>query len=211
MHTASRRASSAALCTVRRFLYTFDVCDFTYIYAGWTSSAESPATLQDFFDIIAYTIKLSDLFQVQGSSTPAGTATATAAPAPASTASYGSTSSAATAKGTSSMQHTSNTSRTHVHGGVGKGARAQSPTWEEWISPEVSENNPSYVFRGLVCYYGKHYVSIFQGMDGGHDNFLLFDDHTIKPIGDWNAVKDKCVKSHYQPVLLLYELEQAKI
>lgn len=160
----------------------------THLFAGWTSSNEPPATLQDFYDIIAYTIKLSDLFQVHGT-TP--------------TASEHSTEH-------SSASGSFATTGNKIPGQrVGKDARAQSPTWEEWLSPEVSESNPSYVFRGLVCYYGLHYVSIFQGLEGGHDNFLLFDDHTIKPIGDWDAVKAKCVKSHYQPVLLLYELEKA--
>lgn len=161
-----------------------------HIAAGWTSPKESPTTLLDFFDIIAYTIKLSDLFQVHGAAAPFPSSTT-------STATEHSTEHAATehAGGKYSDQHRQRKD-------------AQSPTLEEWISPEVSENNPSYVFRGLVCYYGKHYVSIFQGIDGGHDNFLLFDDHTIKTIGDWDAVKAKCVKSHYQPVLLLYELEK---
>jgi hypothetical protein len=41
----------------------------------------------------------------------------------------------------------------------------------------------------------------------GSFEYLLFDDLSIKPIGDWEAVKAKCVRSCYQPVLLLYELE----
>lgn len=69
--------------------------------------------------------------------------------------------------------------------------------------------NPAYVFRGLVCYYGMHYVSIFQSRNRGLYEYLLFDDQTIKNIGDWESVKTKCVKSCYQPVLLLYELETA--
>jgi hypothetical protein len=71
----------------------------------------------------------------------------------------------------------------------------------------VDTANPSYVFRGLVCYYGQHYVSIFQSREVGRYEYLLFDDHNIKTIGDWEAVKQKCVMSCYQPVLLLYELE----
>lgn len=34
----------------------------------------------------------------------------------------------------------------------------------------------------------------------------MFDDAKIREIGDWNDVKVECVKSRYQPVLLLYEL-----
>ncbi|KAJ1420037.1 hypothetical protein B484DRAFT_453237 [Ochromonadaceae sp. CCMP2298] len=43
------------------------------------------------------------------------------------------------------------------------------------------------------------------GGDGG--DFLLFDDQHVRRVGNWGAVKRECVKAHYQPVLLLYELE----
>jgi len=62
----------------------------------------------------------------------------------------------------------------------------------------------------MVCYYGLHYISIFDSgeiIENIH-NFLLFDDHTIKDIGDWTDVKEKCIKSRYQHVLLLYELDK---
>lgn len=65
----------------------------------------------------------------------------------------------------------------------------------------------SYVFRGMVCYYGKHYVSIFQEYSPGEPRFLLFDDSRIRCLGNWAEVKAECGRSLYQPVLLLYELE----
>ena len=65
----------------------------------------------------------------------------------------------------------------------------------------------SYVFRGMVCYYGKHYVSIFQEYSPGEPRFLLFDDSRIRCLGNWADVKVECGRSLYQPVLLLYELE----
>lgn len=68
--------------------------------------------------------------------------------------------------------------------------------------------SPKYVFRGFVCYYGLHYVSIFQEHSlGGDVSFLLFDDTRIRRLGGWNDVKSECLRSLYQPVLLLYELE----
>jgi hypothetical protein len=68
--------------------------------------------------------------------------------------------------------------------------------------------SPTYAFRGLVCYYGLHYVSIFQEyLPSGKGRFLLFDDKNIRVIGSWDDVREECVRSHYQPVLLLYELE----
>jgi hypothetical protein len=79
-------------------------------------------------------------------------------------------------------------------------------------SGSVEGCGPSYTFRGLVCYYGLHYVSIFQDLSverGEESRFLLFDDQKIRPLGDWEAVKLECIKSRYQPVLLLYELDKA--
>ena len=68
---------------------------------------------------------------------------------------------------------------------------------------------PIYCLRGMVCYYGKHFVSIFQADtdDQGAAQFLLFDDSRVRIIGNWVNVKSEAVKAHYQPVLLLFELK----
>lgn len=74
----------------------------------------------------------------------------------------------------------------------------------------VAPNGPSYALRGMVCYYGLHYVSIF--LDAQEDNvFLLFDDQRVRPIGNWADVINLCVRSLYQPVLLIYELEDRDV
>lgn len=83
-------------------------------------------------------------------------------------------------------------------------------------SQSLSIDSSSYIFRGLVCYYGKHYISIIQELSVSSSSsaknsttsprFLLFDDNLVRVIGDWRAVRDEILKSHYQPVLLLYEL-----
>ena len=39
---------------------------------------------------------------------------------------------------------------------------------------------------------------------------MLFDDQKVRPLGGWEDVKKECLKSFYQPVLLLYELEDSK-
>ena len=44
----------------------------------------------------------------------------------------------------------------------------------------------------------------------GDVQFLLFDDQKVRPLGGWEDVKKECLKSFYQPVLLLYELEDSK-
>ena len=64
---------------------------------------------------------------------------------------------------------------------------------------------PQYFFRGMVCYYGQHYVSVFQDCSVGRPRFLLFDDARIRVIGQWRDVLAECKRARYQPVLLLYE------
>jgi hypothetical protein len=66
-----------------------------------------------------------------------------------------------------------------------------------------------YCLRGMVCYYGLHFVSIFQAGEGdgedGYAQYLLFDDSRIRVIGNWLDVVEEAVKARYQPVLLLFE------
>lgn len=56
---------------------------------------------------------------------------------------------------------------------------------------------------GLVTYYGKHYSTFFF-----HSKLRLwiyFDDADVKEIGpEWAHVVDKCRRSRFQPLLLLY-------
>lgn len=56
---------------------------------------------------------------------------------------------------------------------------------------------------GLVCYYGKHYSTfVFHTRD---KSWYYFDDATVKEMGtNWENVVEKCCRSHYQPLLLLY-------
>jgi hypothetical protein len=51
--------------------------------------------------------------------------------------------------------------------------------------------------------------SHFQESNNGEARFLLFDDQKVRPIGGWEDVKKECMKSLYQPVLLLYELQDS--
>ena len=166
----------AVCCRGRATVHTFslDAPLALALSIGWMRSTETAATLQDFYSLVAYSIKLSDLFSVLE---------------------FGAAESATRAEqrqdgGTVENPHGSNNNSN---------------------GPTIITHNPSYIFRGLVCYYGLHYVSIFQSMETENENFLLFDDQNIKVIGDWAAVKDKCVKSLYQPVLLLYELDSTSI
>ncbi|XP_059496310.1 inactive ubiquitin carboxyl-terminal hydrolase 54-like isoform X2 [Stegostoma tigrinum] len=56
---------------------------------------------------------------------------------------------------------------------------------------------------GMVCYYGKHYSTFF--FQTKIRKWMYFDDAHVKEIGPkWKDVVTRCIKSHYQPLLLLY-------
>ncbi|KAF0700086.1 Aste57867_9365 [Aphanomyces stellatus] len=65
-----------------------------------------------------------------------------------------------------------------------------------------------YRFRGFVCYYGRHYFAFFYST--AHQLWLLFDDNKVTDIGNWTQVVDHCVRGRYQPVLLFYEVPDAR-
>ncbi|KAM4599420.1 ubiquitin carboxyl-terminal hydrolase 54-like isoform 3-T3 [Fundulus diaphanus] len=56
---------------------------------------------------------------------------------------------------------------------------------------------------GMVCYYGKHYSTFF--FQTKIRRWMYFDDAHVKEIGPkWKDVVSRCIKGHYQPLLLLY-------
>ncbi|XP_029141719.1 inactive ubiquitin carboxyl-terminal hydrolase 54, partial [Protobothrops mucrosquamatus] len=56
---------------------------------------------------------------------------------------------------------------------------------------------------GMICYYGKHYSTFF--FQTKIRMWMYFDDAHVKEIGPkWKDVVTKCIKGHYQPLLLLY-------
>ncbi|XP_060262697.1 inactive ubiquitin carboxyl-terminal hydrolase 54-like [Ovis aries] len=56
---------------------------------------------------------------------------------------------------------------------------------------------------GMICYYGKHYSMFF--FQTKIRKWMYFDDAHVKEIGPkWKDVVTKCIKGHYQPLLLLY-------
>ncbi|KAL6559455.1 hypothetical protein OROGR_004572 [Orobanche gracilis] len=55
----------------------------------------------------------------------------------------------------------------------------------------------------VVCYSGMHYNCFAYSHD--HEWWILYDDETVKVIGDWNDVLTKCERGRLQPQLLLFE------
>jgi ubiquitin C-terminal hydrolase len=70
------------------------------------------------------------------------------------------------------------------------------------------------VYRGLdegskhqlisvVCYYGQHYHCFAYNQELAR--WVMFDDSTVKVVGDWEDVARTCRKGHLQPQVLFYE------
>ncbi|KAJ6411641.1 hypothetical protein OIU84_008259 [Salix udensis] len=55
----------------------------------------------------------------------------------------------------------------------------------------------------VVCYYGQHYHCFAYSQD--HDQWIMYDDKTVKVIGSWADVLTMCEKGHLQPQVLFFE------
>ncbi|KAL6077098.1 protein deubiquitination [Balamuthia mandrillaris] len=61
-----------------------------------------------------------------------------------------------------------------------------------------------YIFRGMICYYGKHYSAYFFSYT--LNEWLCFDDEKVKVVGhNWESVVESCLSAHWQPSILFYE------
>ncbi len=74
---------------------------------------------------------------------------------------------------------------------------------------EVAETlkQTTYVLRGLICYYGRHYWAYFYSEQ--YDVWFQFDDEHLRKIGCFKDVIDKSVRSKAIPRILFYEREDA--
>ena len=72
------------------------------------------------------------------------------------------------------------------------------------IFTTVQKDPAPYKFRGMICFYGKHYDAYFYS--DFRKQWLVFDDATVKCIGDtWEHVLERCKLGHFHPSVLFYE------
>ncbi|XP_061101103.1 inactive ubiquitin carboxyl-terminal hydrolase 53 isoform X2 [Conger conger] len=59
------------------------------------------------------------------------------------------------------------------------------------------------VLVGMICFSSRHYCTFAYHTKSA--KWVLFDDATVKEIGSkWKDVASKCIRGHYQPLLLFY-------
>ena len=72
------------------------------------------------------------------------------------------------------------------------------------IFTTVQREQAPYRFRGMICFYGKHYDAYFYS--DFRRQWLVFDDATVKCVGDrWEDVLNRCRLGHFHPSVLFYE------
>jgi len=73
--------------------------------------------------------------------------------------------------------------------------------YDDWPKRRKSTH---YRLKGMICYYGKHYISYFYSF--ANLQWFMFDDATVKPVGiDWTAIRERCLKGRMKPTVLFYE------
>ncbi|XP_026154904.1 inactive ubiquitin carboxyl-terminal hydrolase 53 [Mastacembelus armatus] len=63
--------------------------------------------------------------------------------------------------------------------------------------------NGELLLVGMICYSSRHYCAF--AFHTKSSKWVFFDDATVKEIGSrWKDVVSKCIKGHFQPLLLFY-------
>jgi ubiquitin C-terminal hydrolase len=70
---------------------------------------------------------------------------------------------------------------------------------------ENKETKTNFIFRGMICYYGRHYWAYFYSES--FDTWFQFDDEHLRKIGNFSQVIEKSMKGKAIPRVLFYERE----
>lgn len=70
------------------------------------------------------------------------------------------------------------------------------------VTDEHAKNSELYLV-GMICYSSKHYCAF--AFHTKSSKWVLFDDANVKEVGTkWKDVVSKCIRCHFQPLLLFY-------
>uniref|UniRef100_A0A8C5LSJ5 Ubiquitin specific peptidase 53 n=1 Tax=Leptobrachium leishanense TaxID=445787 RepID=A0A8C5LSJ5_9ANUR len=70
------------------------------------------------------------------------------------------------------------------------------------VTDEQAKESRLYLV-GMICYTSKHYCAFAYHTKNAR--WVLFDDASVKEVGNkWKDVVTKCIRCHYQPLLLFY-------
>jgi Ubiquitin carboxyl-terminal hydrolase len=147
------------------------------ISVAWTSAKQSVGTLRSFLSLMSNTIQLADLFDVNDK-TPSSNPSATNSPSRKSSLAASLSNALSSASRRTSINSparkgsvnspgrkdsVNSPGRKSAANSPGRKGSVNSPTRGKKVFPLGDDaTGPSYTFRGFVCYYGSHYVSIFQ-------------------------------------------------
>ena len=138
------------------------------ISVAWTSAKQSVGTLRSFLSLMSNTVQLADLFDVHEKS-PSTDPSATNSPNRKSSLAASLSNALSSASRRSSVnspgrkESVNSPGRKDSVNSPGRKSSVSSPTRGKKVFPMGDDaTGPSYTFRGFVCYYGSHYVSIFQ-------------------------------------------------
>jgi hypothetical protein len=84
-----------------------------------------------------------------------------------------------------------------------------------------NNEDPLYQFKGMICYLGAHYVAFFRTVESdleydpsltyqnyqgnfNQNKWYLYDDITVKELGDWSNVIKVCIDACIKPTVLFY-------
>ena len=60
----------------------------------------------------------------------------------------------------------------------------------------------------MVCYYGRHYLSLVRIDSDDGAIWWVFDDALVRRVGGWQDVLDTCITGSRQPSVLLFQSVQ---
>lgn len=99
---------------------------------------------------------------------------------------------------------------------VGGGTKPKAPMSVKTFNPDdtevtpkdlqpdyTSESTTHYALRGLITFYGLHYIAYFYSAK--FDTWYQFNDASIKQIGSFKDVRDRCIAGMQRPTTLFYE------